>query len=474
MELAVAAMDFELETDERDWLSDHLASCTTCRRDTMAYQWDARAIAQLPEISAPASVRARVLEPHTAGPRERWPPLAALGAAGLAAALAAILLLRPGAEPPQAGATGSPHPSPVSPSASRSPSATVSPRPSPPQQPSPSPRQIIELASLDWQEAVIPTTAVTGVRNLAVGPGLGLAILVGPGERPVLWSTADGATWADIEVSSEAFGGTAPFLIRRFRDGYFALGWTAGGRATDERRVWLSPDGLAWRPDIDPSGTLGRFSAGLAATSPEVALVGGRSPTGETVMWRSADAIGWEAVDVADALAGAVIEGLEWDGETFYAFGGAGGFGAIWQSADGRVWTSIEGPGAFVSGLTPDPDGLVAFGSTRTAAEVANVAWWSADGSRWERVEMPPLSGSAAAVIVDVLRTPAGLVAIWQLGPEGSFAAAQSANGRDWSFVPVDGLPDGFSVDTIEVLDDRLVLFGRGPGVGVFWVSLSA
>jgi hypothetical protein len=85
MELAAAALDFDLAAAERAELEQHLATCVSCRRRTAALQADARAISSLPLLAVPTRVQAWAL-----GRRSSRSPLGLSRTLALAAALALL------------------------------------------------------------------------------------------------------------------------------------------------------------------------------------------------------------------------------------------------------------------------------------------------------------------------------------------------------------------------------------------------
>ncbi|MFI5293117.1 MAG: anti-sigma factor family protein, partial [Candidatus Limnocylindrales bacterium] len=60
LELAAAAIDFELSEAERQSLSAHLAGCIACRRRLAGLEADQRAIAQLPGYALAPAVAQRI------------------------------------------------------------------------------------------------------------------------------------------------------------------------------------------------------------------------------------------------------------------------------------------------------------------------------------------------------------------------------------------------------------------------------
>ncbi|QRP44036.1 hypothetical protein [Amycolatopsis sp. FDAARGOS 1241] len=151
--------------------------------------------------------------------------------------------------------------------------------------------------------------------------------------------------------------------------------------------------------------------AGLTEHEQPVELLGG-----ERAVTTSASA----------ASAGGYLLTGQWDHRT----GGVGA--AAWTSRDGVSWTLAEDPALLstpagqtrilaAAGFGP---GYVAVGDVRAGLTVRPVAWTSASGSTWTRVDLPSPAGSAAAwrVMCSASCTAVGAtseqrLACWQSGP---------------------------------------------------------
>ncbi|HEX5824755.1 MAG TPA: zf-HC2 domain-containing protein, partial [Candidatus Limnocylindrales bacterium] len=72
LDLASAAIDFELDEYERAELDRHLAGCDDCRRTTAAFRDDAVAIASGPRPRLPADRSVAILD-HTLRPPKASP-----------------------------------------------------------------------------------------------------------------------------------------------------------------------------------------------------------------------------------------------------------------------------------------------------------------------------------------------------------------------------------------------------------------
>jgi hypothetical protein len=480
LELAASSIDFTLAPEERGWLADHLEGCPDCRRASEAFRDDARAVERLPDASAPDRVRVRLLA-AVHGPPARQPPrlLAPVAAGAIAVALIGVLVIRGNqATPPPVGASATPT---VAPTPTQSPapaSMPASPIPSAPSS-EPSPSTGGAPAPLRWTEAMVAeANAADEIRGLTVGHGLVLASMARPDGRARLWTTGDGRAWEDAELPAGAFGGRPPFLIMPLAEGFASLAWVDRSGSGNLRRIWISPDGRAWRPVTEPSATLDAFAYGLIAAGTEQYLAGGRTPAGTTLLWRSEDGLSWRRVRLGDVFDNAAIEGLASDGSSFFAFGTRSGEGALWTSDDGDRWTELPAPprSARIQGLAAMSGGLVVHGSSINAPFDFNDAWWSPDGAQWTVAAMPPLPASPADRILRMVRTADGLLAVWQIEPGARVRAARSVDGRSWQFLDVRGLPGGVVIEQIDQIDSTLVALGRdGLGrVHAYWASLPA
>ena len=89
LELAAAAVDFELSTQERDELDRHLASCSPCRSRVEALRRDALGIEALPILPVAAEQAARLRAATLRRPgRPAWSVLRLVAVAAMIALLA--------------------------------------------------------------------------------------------------------------------------------------------------------------------------------------------------------------------------------------------------------------------------------------------------------------------------------------------------------------------------------------------------
>jgi hypothetical protein len=232
-----------------------------------------------------------------------------------------------------------------------------------------------------------------------------------------------------------------------------------------ERRIWISPDGLAWRPALHRSARLGSLTFGMMTAGGETIVVGGRSGSA-TLMWTSTDGTHWTSQPVTETFQGAELEGLASDGTMFYTFGTLAGEGVVWRSTDGAIWDPLPGPpnSARILGLNASRLGIVAYGSTVRGPSVADGVWWSGDGSSWTTVSMTPLPSAPGDRIIRIAPTSDGLLAVWQVGGQPGVRMARSADARSWQFLDVRGFPAGVEIVKVEQIDSTIVAVGYQEG----------
>lgn len=467
VELAVSALDFDLEPGDREWLDEHLERCSSCRRSAERYVFDAQAMDRLPLVSAPARVEARVLGAERDRPAGRSGAvrlLATVTTAALVAAVGGFALLGSASDRGGAGSSIAPsataesgHPSGTA-AATRSPS-TSNPSAEPASTATPQPTAV---APIRWERADVPSDATAReIRTIAVRDDRAVATLLGAAGEPRLWWSDAGGPWRDAELPGGTFGGAPPWLVHPWRNGFVALGWRDVEQSPVERRVWLSPDGLAWRPNVDTTATLGPLTYGLLAASRSTVLVAGRSQEGETRVWRSADGVSWTELSVGDDVRGAGFEGLASDGSSFVALVSNGDSRAIWRSDDGEAWTPLAPPSDAlrIDGVSATTGTVVVYGAS-SSEDRTSAAWWSTGHDTWQRAAFGAMPAAGDDAIAAITGSPAGLLASWRLA-DGSTLLAESADGRTWTLREGGGLPAGTELDKVARAASVLVALDR-------------
>jgi hypothetical protein len=243
------------------------------------------------------------------------------------------------------------------------------------------------ILRIPGQATIADVTALPSGGFVAVG-------YVPPDWIPVAWTSPDGLTWS-IHLTIGATTFTFPVSLAAGADG----GVVAVGRSGQKPVAWTSADGVAWQersvPLLEESDVAERMTTVVASAS---GFVAGGSAGPELFdrharFWTSADGAAWtSAPDDAEAFANAEVRAITKVGDGFVAVGVAGSAqhptGAVaWTSADGSSWTRVDDP-SFADGIAvavvPAPfGGLVAVGSDVGRKEA--VAWTSPDGRQWTR-----------------------------------------------------------------------------------------
>ena len=329
------------------------------------------------------------------------------------------------------------------------------------------------------------------------------AVIAQPSGPPVLgidWARAPSVerpTNFEVDPSASAYTGDHPILRipgqATIADvtplpgrGFVAVGYEPPDWTPAD---WTSPDGLNW--SIHSMGTTGfTFPVSVAAGAGGTAVAVGRSGK-LAVAWTSADGVAWqvhavpllEGSEVAERMTTVVASGLG------YLAGGSVGpelfdrHARFWTSVDGIAWTAVaDDPVAFanaeVRAITTFGDGFVAVGVVGTAQQPSGaVAWTSADGSMWTRVDDPSFGDGIAVAVV-----PApfgGLVAVGSDVGRREAVAWTSQDGRRWTRAPNEASREhsgGFAWMTdVVAIGDTVIGIGDYQGLqrgtATSWVS---
>ena len=332
------------------------------------------------------------------------------------------------------------------------------------------------------------------------GTSAAIAQSTGPPVLGIDWARAPSVerpTNYEVDPSASAYTGVHPILRipgqAMIADvtplpagGFAAVGyvppdWTPA--------AWTSPDGLTW--SIHSMGTADfTFPVSLTTGADGTAVAVGRSGR-LPVAWTSADGVAWtehpvprlEGSDIAERMTTVVA------GPHGMVAGGSVGpelfdrHARFWTSADGVAWQPVlDDPAAFddaeVRAITRFGDGFVAVGVVGTAQHPTGaVAWTSADGSSWTRVDDPAFVGGIATAVV-----PApfgGLVAVGSDLDRRDAAAWTSPDGRHWTRAPNEASREhsgGFAWMTdVVAIGDTVIGVGDYQGLqrgtAISWVS---
>lgn len=210
---------------------------------------------------------------------------------------------------------------------------------------------------------------------------------------PAAWTSPDGLRWSIHEFDTTGF--TFPVSLAVGPDGRIV----AGGRSGRHPVTWTSEDGVAWQRHLAaiPEGSLvaERITSIVAGSSGYVAggSVGPELFDRHARFWTSADGVGWDAVpDDPATFADAEVRAITRGGPGFVAVGVVGpaqepSAAVAWTSADGVTWTRVDDAsfagGIAVSVAAAPWGGLVAVGSDLDRRNA--VTWISTDGRAWTR-----------------------------------------------------------------------------------------
>ena len=240
---------------------------------------------------------------------------------------------------------------------------------------------------------MIPGQAyMVGVTALASG-GLVAVGYIPPTWTPVAWTSPDGASWALHSLGDTTF--TFPVATATGSNGVTV----AVGRSGKLPIAWTTTDGITWQPHTVPvlgtDGTAERMTAVVAGPNGFVAggSVGPELADRHARFWTSTDGAAWQPVpDDAAAFGNAEVRAITRTSSGFVAVGVVGtaqlATGAVaWTSADGSHWSRVDDP-SFVGGVavsvTVAPfGGLVAVGSDVARHNAS--AWTSPDGRHWAK-----------------------------------------------------------------------------------------
>lgn len=243
------------------------------------------------------------------------------------------------------------------------------------------PESWISSDGITWEPGGVLDEGANPNRLVAGGPGWvmtgSVSTVADNQQRPVVFTSADGARWTTVELAGTGSGALGPVVVED--DGsLLATGCESPGEtnshATGElciMRLWRSADGVDWTSgavlDVE-IGDLERNDDGYVAISPGLRI----DPMGASTVLRSADGSAWTSVE-GFPVGEAALTGVTLLGETIVVDGQVIGsgmpFAAVWQSADGVAWERIglglpeEGLGSFVQSILATPSGMSIIGS---------------------------------------------------------------------------------------------------------------
>ncbi len=302
---------------------------------------------------------------------------------------------------------------------------------------------------------------------LAVGRSIATGV-------PRLWRSAEGLAWERVAVPPTTFGGAEPSDLAWGPNGWVALGWDVALRRVTQQ-VWLSDDGLTWRPSSDPSGRLRSKAPEYPGPAdvfrlPRRALdvIDGRmviSEDGSVPYRTSADGEVWRPTDDKPWPETSITAppGMDLDIDGYLVDGPRGhlfvAWPSIWASRDGQTWIQAQDPSDYPLDFIGWEGGWIA----HDAEGLGNGIWYSADGSSWTPGTITDPDLAEETHLRSVQLDDSRLLAFEGLGYPGVLTGA---------WIGTFGSPDGTprvtmagtgSVDP--VTDPNLVPLVRPPGL---------
>lgn len=323
-----------------------------------------------------------------------------------------------------------------------------------------------------------------------------------------VWTSPDGSNWSEAPAlplpgffdewanAATALDGGVVVVGASRRSGTDAHQvqgiWLFTGADTDGA-VWVTgPDDDAWSQVSQPSlgGARDEEIRAVVALGSRLVAVGSARmvpefgtvaiPEYDGLAWVSDDGVTWTAAaDPGGVFSGPGIitafDAAVSDGTRVWAIGtetrGATSLLAVWTTDDGERWERVEitgdrltstlGIAVAAAGLSPA--GMVAVGNEFGASGRVPVIWFSADGTAWERIDVPTgLGGELVAVTV----TAGGFVAVGHTREQSTYRPfiVASGDGRTWEEVTA----EAFAVDdmargvltAVGVHGDRVIVAG--------------
>ena len=441
LELAVAALDFELPSRQRALVDAHLATCPICRQAVDEIRRDAERLRGLPAGDAPdrvAQAVAQAAHGRRVATNRRFTLVLVMAAMLLAVIAAGSLAV--GAIRDQRSSVLPPDSAPQTPPPTPAPTATPAEEPtvSPTESPGPSATGPAFAASLPWQGVSVSGQEGRPARMHDVAATLAGFIAVGSdgaGRELVgaIWTSTDGRSWSEQLVNE------APAFIR------VAVGPSVLV-AISEDGIWTSTVQEGWQragqPQLADVRLVDVVRHGVAGRSGYIAIARTRSPAGDAVVLTSPDGRDWVRSADSSALRGFCPTALADSAELIVAVGSncdvVDPMAVIAVSDDGATWTratlaSEFGESASPAAAVAGGPGMVSGGFFQQEARTREAFWSSIDGRSWRRrgTFQPP---GATEQIRDISAVPGGLIAVGVRDP-GSLNAPvawTSPDGINW------------------------------------------
>jgi hypothetical protein len=478
-DLAATAIDFDLTSDEQAELDNHLVGCASCKAHADALRLDARSLAQLRQVDAPARVRSRVVR----SPRPAWGmPLALAAAVGVLALAVGVILSSglnrarqdvatnatpgsstasfpagSGAAPSSASSAAPPTPGPRLPTTAWvavDDRLAFDPKAATPKKDTSSPPPLNCTDCGDTtviaRRSVVRAAVEAAGKIVAVGHGcFGGSYVTCQAD---VWVSGDGRDWDAVPYDPTLDAGADNDVNRPGGMMDVAAGQgriVAVGAVAQARRsvatAWVSTDGRDWRPlSLDHEGA-GQVFAVTAGPSMLVAVGRVRTDDGVTAaVWVSPDGTSWEPADVNRAAVGhfegdqeyvAGMFDVTWAQNQFVAVGAEcpsldACRTASWTSRDGRSWDRAgAGTGGRMRSIAYLGSRFVAVGDdgSRQPDSSGGRAWFSLDASAWTAAPIKASGDDGRNPLQAVVAVGTGAIAA------GERYALQSSDGRSWT-----------------------------------------
>ncbi len=296
------------------------------------------------------------------------------------------------------------------------------------------------------------------------------------------WTSRDCLHWAAIPTG-DAFVGAYPEAVTTGGPGFVAVGVDPLSAGVQRGVIWTSADGRTWaRVPDDPSFDK-MWLSDVIEWHGRLVAVGGGQPTeaGRTVpaIWTSEDGVRWARVTPLDGDDPGFFGGLNRviaGGPGLVAIGEVDAGAPVWMSRDGLAWQRAPDGGwgrdARLIDIARGVDGrLVALG-------VPGVhVWVSDDGISWDVVVDEPAAktpGARAALGFGLVSTNPGFFAVGYdvLLAQGSASSDgpedltqqgviwTSSDGRSWARLPDDPVFEFAALTRVMVCGDTLIASG--------------
>ena len=186
--------------------------------------------------------------------------------------------------------------------------------------------------------------AVAGDRGLvAVG-----ATRTAGSDRPAIWFSADGRSWAAVDLTGNLDTETVLFDVAATPDGFLAVGGTGVGPERSVPAVWRSTDGTSWAAVPGPAGASGPLTS--VAASGDTVVVAADSGN----VWVSVDGGStWTATDAGSAAGEAIGLAALAHGPAGFVISGVADADrtlVVATSPDGVSWRPVQLPESVIDG----------------------------------------------------------------------------------------------------------------------------